>query len=135
MLSLRIECGISSGFPLVSPAGRQVVYVLLDRSPLGIASPFDLHTLGTPLAFVLSQDQTLHEITSVEHHRSDAPRNGFLLVRRRLFPHATPLGMVAGKADQGCPRTVLTRLASAPRLSMLGRAARVAPYLVKFPTV
>src|SRR5205814_4445284 len=29
-------------------------------SPEG-PGPFDLHTLGTPLAFVLSQDQTLHE--------------------------------------------------------------------------
>jgi hypothetical protein len=35
--------------------------VLLDRSPLTLAGPFDLHTLGAPLAFVLSQDQTLHE--------------------------------------------------------------------------
>ena len=34
--------------------------MLLDRSPLGPKPPFDLHTLGTPLAFVLSQDQTLH---------------------------------------------------------------------------
>lgn len=25
-------------------------------------SPFDLHVLGTPPAFVLSQDQTLHKI-------------------------------------------------------------------------
>ena len=57
--------GISPGFPGLSPTSGQVVYVLLDRSPL--ANPhrsrgcsFDLHTLGTPLAFVLSQDQTLH---------------------------------------------------------------------------
>ena len=35
--------------------------MLLDRSPLTLAGPFDLHTLGAPLAFVLSQDQTLHE--------------------------------------------------------------------------
>ena len=34
--------------------------MLLDRSPLDPKIPFDLHTLGTPLAFVLSQDQTLH---------------------------------------------------------------------------
>jgi hypothetical protein len=40
--------------------------VLLTRSPLtpGIAtrSPYDLHVLGTPPAFTLSQDQTLQFI-------------------------------------------------------------------------
>ena len=39
------------------------MYVLLTRAPLvsGIATllPFDLHVLGLPLAFILSQDQTL----------------------------------------------------------------------------
>jgi hypothetical protein len=41
--------------------------VLLTRSPLSSfllansRGPFDLHVLGTPPAFVLSQDQTLHE--------------------------------------------------------------------------
>ena len=38
-------------------------HVLLSRSPLLCiaAESFDLHTLGTPLAFTLNQDQTLHE--------------------------------------------------------------------------
>jgi hypothetical protein len=35
--------------------------VLLTRLPLGIATSFDLHVLGTPPALVLSQDQTLHK--------------------------------------------------------------------------
>jgi hypothetical protein len=39
--------------------------VLLTRSPLiqgaSSPSPFDLHVLSTPPAFVLSQDQTLHK--------------------------------------------------------------------------
>ncbi len=35
--------------------------MLLTRLPLGIATSFDLHVLGTPPAFVLSQDQTLHK--------------------------------------------------------------------------
>jgi hypothetical protein len=37
------------------------IYVLLTRLPvLRIASePLDLHALSTPLAFILSQDQTL----------------------------------------------------------------------------
>ena len=52
-------CGISNPFGLLSPAERQVCYVLLTRSPLYIAIPFDLHVLGTPPAFILSQDQTL----------------------------------------------------------------------------
>ena len=34
-----------------------------DRSPL---LPFDLHVLSLPLAFILSQDQTLHSINSYE---------------------------------------------------------------------
>src|SRR5437870_5514571 len=49
----------------LSPSLGQVAYVLLNRLPLGkkpkSLTPLDLHTLGTPLAFVLSQDQTLHQ--------------------------------------------------------------------------
>ena len=48
---------------MLSRSFGQVAYVLRDRSPLGIAAPLDLHFLGTPQAFVLSQDQTLHTIT------------------------------------------------------------------------
>ena len=53
--------GISSPFELLSRSFGQVAYVLRDRSPLGIATSLDLHFLGTSQAFVLSQDQTLHE--------------------------------------------------------------------------
>jgi hypothetical protein len=35
------------------------------KLPLG-ASPFDLHVLGTPPAFILSQDQTLRTVCVVE---------------------------------------------------------------------
>ena len=58
--------GFSTRFQALSRAHGQVTYVLLTRSPLtsGKASfpfgPFDLHVLGTPPAFILSQDQTLH---------------------------------------------------------------------------
>ena len=40
---------------------RQVTHVLLTRPPLKYITilPLDLHVLGTPPAFVLSQDQTL----------------------------------------------------------------------------
>ena len=64
-------CGISSRFQLLSPSERQVAHALLTRSPLSYKirtpkgtsniTPFDLHVLGTPPAFVLSQDQTLND--------------------------------------------------------------------------
>jgi hypothetical protein len=40
-----------------------MTHVLLTRAPLTslATGPLDLHVLGTPPAFVLSQDQTLHE--------------------------------------------------------------------------
>ena len=41
---------------------RQVAHVLLTRPPLALFEELhslDLHVLGTPPAFVLSQDQTL----------------------------------------------------------------------------
>ena len=61
------SCGISPGFPRLSPTLGQVGHVLLTRSPLGYKeqapwSSFDLHVLGTPPAFALSQDQTLQLI-------------------------------------------------------------------------
>ncbi len=56
--------GFSSRFPELSQSKGQVPYVLLTRSPLtshkGYA--FDLHVLGMPPAFILSQDQTLRLI-------------------------------------------------------------------------
>ena len=56
-------CGISNRFQLLSPKQRQVAHALLTRPPLirgpKSSSPFDLNVLGTPPAFILSQDQTL----------------------------------------------------------------------------
>ena len=66
-------CGISTLFRILFPAERQVTHALLTRPPLSHRSPwrisvpdasFDLHVLGTPPAFVLSQDQTLKTIVS-----------------------------------------------------------------------
>ena len=58
-----VSCGISVRFQTLSPSERQVAHVLLTRPPLSsdasIFTPFDLHVLGVPPAFVLSQDQTL----------------------------------------------------------------------------
>ena len=62
-LTQQISCGISSPFELLSLTSGQVTNALLTRSPLStIAStPFDLHVLSTPPAFILSQDQTLRK--------------------------------------------------------------------------
>ena len=62
--------GISSGFPKLSQSYRQVAHVLLTRPPLTKRSKLllcslDLHVLGTPPAFVLSQDQTLQKEVDV----------------------------------------------------------------------
>ena len=68
-------CGISSRFQLLFPSEGQVAHALLARPPLSKPrksssklpsnqrfTPFDLHVLGTPPAFVLSQDQTLKKL-------------------------------------------------------------------------
>ena len=64
-------CGISTSFDVLSPSKGQVTHALLTRPPLSfqIFTPkgsdlefsLDLHVLGTPPAFVLSQDQTLNK--------------------------------------------------------------------------
>ena len=60
-----VLCGISATFAALSPCLRQIAHALLTRPPLETpkasfqCSPLDLHVLGTPPAFVLSQDQTL----------------------------------------------------------------------------
>ena len=59
--------GISPCFQGLFPPSGQVAYVLLTRSPLMYlpkeTSSLDLHVLSTPLAFILSHDQTLHKYT------------------------------------------------------------------------
>ena len=48
-----------SQFPEAIPKQKVRSHALLTRPPLGIATSLDLHVLGLPPAFVLSQDQTL----------------------------------------------------------------------------
>ena len=54
---------ISTSFEMLSWIPGQIIHALLTRAPLNQGAspliPFDLHVLGTPPAFVLSQDQTL----------------------------------------------------------------------------
>ena len=61
----RVVSGIRRRFQRLSQSQGQVTHVLLTRSPLiqraSSLSPFDLHVLSTPPAFVLSQDQTLRK--------------------------------------------------------------------------
>ena len=59
--------GIRPNFFGLSPCVRQVAYALRTRPPVATIKsklfnvlPLDLHVLGLPLAFILSQDQTLH---------------------------------------------------------------------------
>ena len=88
-----VLCGISSRFQLLSPTEGQVPHVLLTRSPLSKTkirpktsvdfAPFDLHVLGAPPAFVLSQDQTLYQMIS-QSDESELDR--FHSARNRLRP-------------------------------------------------
>ena len=73
-----------------------VAYALRTRAPLSghpkVSFPFDLHVLGLPLAFILSQDQTLRcNIVVLKFilnlgFRLDAPHG---LSRRVTFPRGT----------------------------------------------
>ena len=66
----RVLRGISAAFTALSPCRGQVAYALRTRAPVAggvllhpycyTPLPLDLHVLGLPLAFILSQDQTLH---------------------------------------------------------------------------
>ena len=87
-MSIKKLSGISNRFQLLSQALRQVAYVLLTRSPLSYkkqasCTSFDLHVLGTPPAFILSQDQTLHLILCSDN--SDELFNIFVLILLKLY--------------------------------------------------
>ncbi len=62
-----VSSGITRPFGRLSLTGGHVSDTLLTRSPLGIATPYDLHVLATPPAFRLSQDQTLQLNFSARH--------------------------------------------------------------------
>ena len=71
---LSLQAGVSSinhRFQWLSQSKRHVTYILLTRAPLVSKEasffllPFDLHVLSTPPAFILSQDQTLHNCKSI----------------------------------------------------------------------
>ncbi len=55
-------CGVNLPFGRLSLCVRQVTYALRTRAPVSCiaAIPLNLHVLGLSLAFILSQDQTIH---------------------------------------------------------------------------
>ena len=69
---ITIPWGISRRFHRLSPWNGQVAHALRTLAPVAINTspnlrvmlPLDLHVLSLPLAFILSQDQTLHCIIS-----------------------------------------------------------------------
>ena len=82
--------GISPGFPELSQIRGLVTHVLLTRTPL--SSPkgfsFDLHVLGPPQTFALSQDQTLQfesfpALAGLSHALSRVSRQASLFERAR----------------------------------------------------
>jgi hypothetical protein len=78
--------GINPGFPGLFRCRGQVIHVLLTRSPLSPGPKpwfsLDLHVLGAPPAFVLSQDQTLREETGCLDVTRAAKRIGMGRARR-----------------------------------------------------
>ena len=75
-------------FPWAIPNHREGSHALLTRLPLSIAGAFDLHVLGLPPAFVLSQDQTLKLKVSILvlawRLSKESLRNGHLHTKRIL---------------------------------------------------
>jgi hypothetical protein len=71
-----------SQFPGAIPYQRVCSHALLTRPPLGPKSPLDLHVLGLPPAFILSQDQTLklkahlYAILDVRNRCTSLPLSG-----------------------------------------------------------
>ena len=66
VMSPKVLCGIRRRFHRLSPCCGYVAHALRTLAPVAAKSiatfalPLDLHVLSLPLAFILSQDQTLH---------------------------------------------------------------------------
>ena len=86
--------GISPSFLGLSQSSGQVTHVLLTRSRLcprpKPGSSLHLHVLGTPPAFVLSQDQTLRE---------ELPQRVVRKYNPRLVPQ--PMAVAVGRSAYG----------------------------------
>ncbi len=105
-----VSCCISPPFEGLSTTHGQITYVLLTRTPLYRGrSPFsfDLHVLGAPLTFVLSQDQTLQLYPGPARFPSylavRAPGEQFSFSYRCSFPSTDSLSLVSFSWD---PRSI-----------------------------
>jgi hypothetical protein len=87
-LGVVVLCCISVPFETLSTTQGKVTHVLLTRAPLywgRIPFSLDLHVLGAPLTFVLSQDQTLQLKTGEKIDLADSPKCIWSLVGSNLF--------------------------------------------------
>ncbi len=97
-----MSSGITPPFDGLFLSPGYIAYALLTRSPLTEISvtqnnsPFDLHALATPPAFVLSQDQTLQFYSLAE-------RLGFFECARLIATRRNPLPMLT----MNCPSVPL----------------------------
>lgn len=111
-----VLCGISPGFPRLFHTRRYVNHTLLPLSPLGIATPLDLHASSIPPTFTLSQDQTLLS-------KFDAPDSSLWLVLGRTRSRIT-----AGRSVRGNGNWVVSITISRKTYEKVGRViARSAP--------
>src|SRR5438034_2451309 len=106
--------GISPSFLGLSRSSGQVTHVLLTRSRLcprpKPGSSLHLHVLGTPPAFVLSQDQTLREELQDRPHSATCftkSRRGPVRHERTFPPWRG--GQTTGLSLEGSGPCVLTR--------------------------
>ena len=107
-------------FPWAIPNQRVGSHALLTRLPLSIAGAFDLHVLGLPPAFVLSQDQTLKlkaDSGWLGGYSKESLRNGHLHTKRPSSSY--PEGPGPGAYGDGLKRR--DRQSSASTLRALAR--------------
>ena len=94
-----VPCCISPPFGRLSTTPGKVIYVLLTRAPLyrGLL-PFscDLHVLGAPLTFALSQDQTLQLNSYLDENQ------GWCLLKNRVPEPETGLYLDHQTARAAC---------------------------------
>ena len=90
--------------------------MLLTRAPLSIARAFDLHVLGLPPAFALSQDQTLRFLFDVSDLIvSPQPWAGCLRCKSEHFFFAQATSFKR-EFDPGSERTLAACLTHASRV-------------------
>ena len=111
--------GISPSFLGLFQSSGQVPHVLLTRSPLTHvtrrSSAFDLHVLGPPPAFVLSQDQTLRRNLRPAPPKRCWPSNQLVRHLPKVVPtrvrgrsgHQIPFDQAQGNGGRPKPATAV----------------------------